>query len=159
MLPHEETGQITVFGKGRKTRVIRLTLHVWPWPQFEPMLAQTRPFSAPRRVAGTWTRRRRCGSSGKPPFAPALILRYRPTGCAMLTPATRWTAARRSIWYKLLLGIPALRLQGDTYTLGRMKVRRGSWRFDLLRRRIMILRCDGINLCASGSSAFSLHSS
>ena len=27
--PHEETGQITVFGKGRKTRVIRLTLHVW----------------------------------------------------------------------------------------------------------------------------------
>ncbi len=27
--PHEDTGQITVFGKGRKTRVIRLTLNVW----------------------------------------------------------------------------------------------------------------------------------
>ena len=27
--PHEETGQVTVFGKGRKKRVILLTLHVW----------------------------------------------------------------------------------------------------------------------------------
>ena len=27
--PHEETGQVTVFGKGRKTRVVRLTLAVW----------------------------------------------------------------------------------------------------------------------------------
>ena len=87
-----------------------------------------RPKECQSRGAGTWTRRRRGASSASRRRGPGSTATCRHTGCATPTPATPWSAARRSPWCAIRLGTQASAPRTAICTRGRTIARRGIWR-------------------------------
>ena len=115
-------GQITVFGKGGKTRTVLLKPKVWQ--QLLPSKAKpkrrTPSFPAARADARSMCLKS-AGSSTPLPGKPAWRRRSRRTGCATPTPATRSTAARRFTWCRPRSATLPFRPPAGICTRGRPK--------------------------------------
>src|ERR1017187_7842170 len=106
----QEGGQITVFGKGGKTRTVLLKSKVW-----QQLLA----IKGEARAGERWMCPKSAGSSTPPVGKRAWSRRSRLTGCAMPTRATRSTAAPRFISSRPPSDTPRSRLPAGVCTPGR----------------------------------------
>ena len=119
-VPRTDGGQITVFGKGGKTRTILLKPK--SWAQLLSIRGDAGPVDAmfrSRKAADISTRLKSGESFTLPRRKRVLSKRSRPTGCATLTPATRWTGALPFTWYRRLSATPQFRPQAVTCTRDR----------------------------------------
>ena len=121
-LARQEGGQITVFGKGGKTRTVLLKPKVWQ--QLLSIKGEAKavdPVFQSRKGGGALDVsqvRRIVYAAAK---RPAWNRRFPRTGCATPTPATRSTAAPRFTWCKPPSGTLRFPLPADTCMPGRPK--------------------------------------
>jgi integrase len=115
--PRGDAGQLTVFGKGGRTRSILLKPSAWQaLGTLRGEAASMTPSSAAARPAATWMCRKSAALSTPPPAAPASRRRSPPTGCATLTPAMRLIAGLPSTSSKPLWGTPPWPPLAATFT-------------------------------------------
>ena len=138
-----EEGQVTVYGKGGKTRTVLLPAPVWAdllalrgrgRAAVRRRRSRTRRCSAPARVG---VRGGGCGCarpsawSTPLPGGRASGRGCRPTGSGTPTPPTPWSAARRSTWSRPRWGTPRWPPPGSTSTPGRPTAARATWPSDV----------------------------
>ena len=128
--PRTDGGQVTVFGKGSKTRTVLLPTSIWREllrfrrhaPLDAPVFASSRggghlhPTAIERIVTKAAARA-------------GLEVKVSPTGCATATPLTRSSAARRSTWSRRRWATPLSRPPASTSTRARRTRARVTWRF------------------------------
>jgi integrase/recombinase XerD len=135
MQPREGGGQVTIYGKGGKTRAVLLPVGVWKalaeirgaaGPD-DPVSARSGGVASIRPQFIAWSRRRRLGLVSRP--------RSPRTGCAMPMPRMLWTVARRSTLCSRPSAMPALPPPADTSTRGRPTAAPDTWRSDVVAAR------------------------
>ena len=122
-LARQEGGQITVFGKGGKTRTVLLKPKVWQ--QLLSIKGEAKavdPIFRSRKGGGVSTCLKPAASSMPPPKRPAWSRKSPRTGCATPMPATRSTAAPRFTWCKPRSATPRCRLPGAICMPGHRKL-------------------------------------
>ena len=132
--PRTEGGQVTVFGKGGKTRAVLLPATIWrELEQFREGSAPEAPrVSRHAAVVATRMSRRSSGLCGKPRSARASTGRCRRTGYDTATRRTRSSAEPPSTWCRQHSDTPALRQQAAICTRGPRTARRSTWWSDCL---------------------------
>ena len=125
--PREEAGQITVFGKGGKTRTVLLSADTWR--ELIALRGEAEP-DAPvfisRKGQGHLHPSQVGASCGLPQNGPGLMRRCPLIGFAMPTPVMPWTGARRSTWFKPPWAMPQLPPRASISMPGRRIVLPGT---------------------------------
>ncbi len=128
----DDGGQVTVFGKGGKTRTVlgRPTSGA-TWCRCAAMLAW-RARSSARAAAATSIHRQSSASCATLPSAPSSrpARKCRRTGCGMRTPPTPSSAVHRSTWSRPHSDTPAWQRLAAISMRGRPTVRRAIRRVD-----------------------------
>ena len=123
-------GQVTVLGKGTKTRSIRLPQSVWKLLMALPRGREASdPVLCPARSERS--ARARCGGlCGLPLGAPASRRTFRPIGCVTPTGPMRSTVAHRSILSKRRSVMLRSRLPAAISTRGPRTAQAVSWPYE-----------------------------
>ena len=130
MQHRDEAGQVKVYGKGGRTRVVLLPSRLWlVVTQLRGDAGLVRRCSGPQRVVRS-IRCRCIGLSKLRPPALVFLLRFRRIGCAMLMRRTSSIGPHRSIWSRPPWVTLALPRPAGICMRDRMTAARGIWRSD-----------------------------